>query len=107
VTDSWNVLGKDLLQANVVFNFTVSCTELNCSVLIVTDMWHVVLKIWVLGVVMLSSRVIDSWHLEGTHCLHLQESLSALGPGDLFLVMCGIHLPSFGQFHFPIKIYLL
>lgn len=60
MTDNWKVLGQDMLQVNIVFNFTVSYTELNCSVLIVTEMRRLMLRIWVLGVVMLSSRVIDS-----------------------------------------------
>ena len=60
MTDSWKVLGQGMLQVNIVFNFTVSYTELNCSVLIVTEMRHLMLRIWVLGVVMLSSRAIDS-----------------------------------------------
>lgn len=73
------------------------CTELSCSVLTVTDMWHLLLRIWVCRVVLSC----DSWHLEGTHYLHLQ-GLSALDPGELFLV----NLPSFCPVPFPVKVYL-
>ena len=106
VTDSWNVFAWDVLQGNAVFSFSVSscCTvlhwiELNwIEVLIVTDMWHLMLRIWFFGVVMPGSRVVD---VEGTHYLHLQGSPNALDPGELFLMTCGIHLPSFCPISFP------